>query len=582
MEIGRQDDDQAINEDIPMDTTTQAAPIASSLPFGASETEQGEPDTKNQNKQSIPVKITDNRDQTFSTLEPYQRPARRGRGRGRRSNLHRLTQEQTSFPDHIPETYVKFFNVASNNGSSLSEINVIKANRQIETLIRGTPKSITETRAGHLVVEVRSAEQSRDLQKLKLLDTTEVTVEPHRTLNTTKGTIYYRNHPGFSTQDLLEELTKFNVSEIYQTKRRMNGVMIDQPIYILTFQQCTLPSEIKIGWTRCSVRLHVPKPRRCPKCQRFGHGAKTCREETGTCHNCSEEIHELPCTRPSRCPNCDEDHPATSTSCFYYKLEQEIIAIQTKDRIAYPEAKRIVSQRYIKPKTTFADVLKSAEDHHSETDLNKPSRSRPPVQRPRTSSINTRPTITKLTTGKITLQQTPVTTAATALAPDTAALPVLPEGRGEDRSEDDDQLDQEEARRNINPKTLTTAEKGKTVKDRTPSPTKNTLTGRTKNLPTKPPLVSITAWEGESSHRKPHDGRSERKRSLGSEKGAVAVERASKRMQAPIITDPSRRQPIPPMPPNMPTYYPNQQAISTKPKRPPDPPHKTTNKESLK
>ena len=556
-----------------MDTTPQTGPVASSLPHGASETEQRVLDEENLNKQQqIPVKISETRDPTYSTLEPYQRPARRGKGRGRRSNLHRLTQEQASFPEQLPQTYVKFFNIASKTGNRLSEINVIKANKQIETILRGTPKSITETRAGHLVVEVRSAEQSRNLQELKQLDTTEVTVEPHRTLNTTKGTIYYRNHPGYSTNDLLEELTKYNVNEIYQTKRRINGTMVDQPIYILTFQQCTLPSEIKIGWTKCSVRLHIPKPRRCPKCQRFGHGANTCREDPGTCHNCSEELHTLPCTKPPRCPNCDEDHPATSTSCFYYKLEQEIIAMQTKERIAYPEAKRIISNRYIKPKTTFADALKSTESNPTEANPSKPSR--PPMQRPQTTTINTKPTnaVTKLTTGKVPLQHTPT------IAPTS----VLHEDGNEDLGLAGDNQDQQGTKRKTDSETLARAVRGNEGKDRSPSPHKITQKESTKNLPGKAPLVPITVWEGDSAHTKPSAGRSERKRSLGSEMRAVPVERASKRAQAPIPTDLAKRIPLPPMPPNMPTYLPGrptQQPLSTRPKRPPDPSQKPTNKE---
>jgi len=177
-------------------------------------------------------------------------------------------------------------------------------------------------------------------------------------MNETKGTIRYQNRPKFTEEVILEELRAFKAKEIYQLKKKENGVLVNMPLYIVTFDTCNLPQEVTIGWTRCPVREYIPRPRRCYKCQGFGHGAKTCRSQKEICANCGKDAHGQPCLKPTICPNCGEKHTASSQQCFYYKLEQEALATQVKDQISYGEAKKIATARFIRPNKTFADVLK--------------------------------------------------------------------------------------------------------------------------------------------------------------------------------------------------------------------------------
>ena len=127
-------------------------------------------------------------------------------------------------------------------------------------------------------------------------------------------------------------------------------------IYILTFNSCNLPEHVNLGWTRCSVRLYIPRPRRCFKCQRFGHGTNTCRQQTGLCSNCGEEAHEMPCNRVAHCANCRGNHPASSINCTYYRTEQEILATQAKENISYSEARRRTKSTFVRPTVTFAEA----------------------------------------------------------------------------------------------------------------------------------------------------------------------------------------------------------------------------------
>lgn len=490
------------------------------------ENRQNEPQLNNENQQ-INVQISGPR--TFTTFKPYEGPRR---NRNRRPAIHRAaaenfpllnTQQQTNFP--------KYFTVTSDSGVKLSEINVIKANKEIEGILGGPPKCITETRAGHLIIEIKNESQSKNISKLKKLDKTPVTVEPHKTLNTIKGTIYYRNHPNYSTQELLDELKKYNVSEIYQTKRRINGTLMDQPIFIVTFNLCNLPPDVKIGWTKCSVRQYIPRPRRCTKCQMFGHGVNTCRDESGTCYNCGEDVHELPCNRQPKCPNCEEQHPASSPSCFYYKLEQESLAIQYKERIPYPEAKRIVKNRFIREKTTYSDAIKQQKaptNESKDTASTKPTPKppKPSVSQTQASANNHR---IRLTTGRVTLQpaEQPPSRPATLSASNRHPAPQNEETRP---APSDEQFS------NI-----------------TASPNKETNNPR-KNVH-KQPLVTIESWE-ESSAEHQEPTRRDKKRSWTSNARALSAEtteRAAKRYppQAQQFTFKKF-----PMPSNMPNALP--------------------------
>lgn len=294
---------------------------------------------------------------SFVTLEPFI-PSQRRR---RRRRLHELVEPNSSPTpgETAVAPHKSFFVVTSSTGRNLAEIDVIAANAQLERLLRGKPKSISELRSGDLLVEVSSKAQGDALLRLTHLADCAVSVAPHERLNQSRGTIYYANKPKYTTAQLQSTLADFHVVDVHQMSRKRNGVTEHLPLYVLTFASCQLPSYVSIGWTRCSVRLYVPRPRRCYKCQKFGHSATSCRSTTGLCANCGEVSHPPPCTNPSKCSNCDGSHPASSQNCFYYTLEQEILTTQAKDRLSYRDAKRSVTSRFVRPNQSFASKLLS-------------------------------------------------------------------------------------------------------------------------------------------------------------------------------------------------------------------------------
>ena len=114
----------------------------------------------------------------------------------------------------------------------------------MENILKGKPKKITELRDGSLLVEVLNKQQSSNIANITNLDGVQVEVTQHAKLNQVKGTIRYIYQPKYSPDDILSELKNYHVTEIYQTKRYIDGILMDSPIYILTFEACTIPQEI--------------------------------------------------------------------------------------------------------------------------------------------------------------------------------------------------------------------------------------------------------------------------------------------------------------------------------------------------
>ena len=109
----------------------------------------------------------------------------------------------------------------------------------------------------------------------------------YKTLNSSKGTTRYRNFPNHTEEEIQGELGKYKVIEAKSIDTRTD-TQFQSPLYILTFDSCTIPLEVKVGWTKLKVQKYVPKPRRYFQCQRWGHGSNPCRENQKTCINCGD------------------------------------------------------------------------------------------------------------------------------------------------------------------------------------------------------------------------------------------------------------------------------------------------------
>ena len=263
----------------------------------------------------------------------------------------------------------QFFKIEAKDGTNLSTIDTITAYEELKKLLKGEPKKITERRDGGLTIVSNNEDQCKALASLKCLAGKEVNCIKDDKFNQSQGTIRYENHPGHTIETIKECLERYNVKDVYQmTKRNDNRDIVKLPLYILTFGTTKLPPKVNIGWTHCPVRLYIPKPRRCFKCQRFGHGSANCRSISEICPTCSLEAHEGDCTTAAKCRNCEENHPTYSRKCPIFIKEQEILAVKARNNLSYAEARREVSNKYIEPNLTYSQAVSS----RSQTTTTKP------------------------------------------------------------------------------------------------------------------------------------------------------------------------------------------------------------------
>ncbi|KAM7288070.1 hypothetical protein ISCGN_031759 [Ixodes scapularis] len=241
-----------------------------------------------------------------------------------------------------PETehFVKFFVVHSeDNQRPAAKLSPFIVAKVLEHLI-GHSYQAKKLHSGDLLVEVTTQEQSVAIQKMKSIVETSVTVTPHRTLNTVRGVISEEDLLDVSEDEILEGLRNSGVIAVKRIILRREGQEIPSKHLILSFERHCLPATVKAGYLNCRVRPYVPNPQRCFRCQRFGHGSRSCRGRE-ICAKCGSNEHVADvCESTVCCSNCEGTHAAYSRACPLWKQEKEMLSLKAKENITYLEAKK--------------------------------------------------------------------------------------------------------------------------------------------------------------------------------------------------------------------------------------------------
>ena len=127
--------------------------------------------------------------------------------------------------------------------------------------------------SGLLLIEVDQKPTHDKLLRINKVLGIPVNVSPHSTMNSSKGTIFCDNIYQYTEDELQEKLEEQGVTHVHRIKKR-GGELTS--LYVLTFNKTTLPASIKVGYMNCKVRLYIPNPRRCFKCQGYRHVQNTC------------------------------------------------------------------------------------------------------------------------------------------------------------------------------------------------------------------------------------------------------------------------------------------------------------------
>ena len=206
-----------------------------------------------------------------------------------------------------------------------------------------------------------------------------VKATPHAKLNTSQGTVLARRWEKYSTDELREHLTSEGVTEVVKLPSRPDKRYTGDR-YLLTFNRMQPPEKIRGGLQVLDVRLYIPRPRRCYNCQGYGHVGKYCKRDQAICVQCGDAAHmggKEACERPAKCRNCGQSHPASDTKCPVYRMEREIMATITKEKISPYEAKKRIREQYPDRRKTYAETLKTKRPMHSK---DEDTRNKEPMQ----------------------------------------------------------------------------------------------------------------------------------------------------------------------------------------------------------
>lgn len=219
----------------------------------------------------------------------------------------------------------------------------------------GPKHKVTKMSSGDLLIELTEKEQVPKITELTNIGNTTVSTTVHRSLNTSKGVISEQDFIGLSDEELLDGFQDQQVIKVQRIVIRRNDQETPTKHIILTFATSDMPTSIEAGYLKINVRPYIPNPRRCFKCQRFGHASQVCRGKD-TCAKCSSNDHKAEsCEASPHCVNCGGDHPAYSRSCPSWKREKEIITLTVKEKISFVEARKRLSHLFHK---SYAEVTR--------------------------------------------------------------------------------------------------------------------------------------------------------------------------------------------------------------------------------
>ena len=202
--------------------------------------------------------------------------------------------------------------------------------------LAGELAQIKKLRSGDLLVECTRRSHSDLLCKSDVLANIPIEVIPHDTLNSSRGVVRSPDLADVSEDEMVDELAPQGVLTAKRITIQKGARLIETNTFILTFDCPTPPKYIKAGYLNIEVRLYIPNPLRCFKCQKYGHGQGSCRGSQ-VCIRCNQGGHDgTTCQNPHFCANCKGAHMASSKDCPMWSREKEVQRIKTERNVSFP------------------------------------------------------------------------------------------------------------------------------------------------------------------------------------------------------------------------------------------------------
>ena len=177
------------------------------------------------------------------------------------------------------------------------------------------------TRQGDLLMFCPSQREAEQLLTIQTISGVEVEVSRPPHLNRSQGSIWAPELTHHDTEDLQRGFQSQGVTEVFRPR--------NPKVLILTFNSNRVPEEVFAAFLRYPVRVVIPLPRRCTRCQRYGHKVGSCRAPQEVCAMCGGEGHSEPWCEAATatCPVCGGPHAASDPLCPIWRRERRVQAL---------------------------------------------------------------------------------------------------------------------------------------------------------------------------------------------------------------------------------------------------------------
>ena len=218
-------------------------------------------------------------------------------------------------------------------GSNKTKLTPLSIARALEAKFNSTSDlSIIPNRISKcLTIETNDEEIFHTLLDLQAIDDMPVKIETKNSI--TKGTFYCEEELDLTKKEEAQ-LEKQGVVDLYRIKHTN--------LYAITFDRPQLPTSIKISTLVFSIRIFIPRPRRCFNCQRYGHTNDTCFHPK-VCCKCGVLGHSYEqCDNELKCYHCGGQHSTSSSDCPRYILEQLVLEHKVKHVVSFDQARSFI------------------------------------------------------------------------------------------------------------------------------------------------------------------------------------------------------------------------------------------------
>ena len=255
--------------------------------------------------------------------------------------IRRPSRTPFSQSNYKPVQPEKHIIILHGQGVTLAKENPISVQKCLSKQY-GVVKGIRPIRSGDIIIECFDFSQYKQIMACSKLGDWNIKCFRPKSLDSSQGCIYNVSQE-FSEEELVDALSEYGVIKAIRLTyyNKDQGKRIPSKTIKLFFNKPELPRYICIGFKKYNVKLFIPKPIQCFKCQSYGHLANECMKDK-VCIRCAQ-VHEGQCqTKDPVCANCKGQHQANYKECPKRIEKQSALRKSTEKKISLSEATKLV------------------------------------------------------------------------------------------------------------------------------------------------------------------------------------------------------------------------------------------------